>query len=134
MTISQEPGRLGTLSDLTGTTSSHFRKVCDMAWTYLAVAAVCEVIWASSLKASDGFTRLPFVFLMLISMLATSWLLAAATRSLPLGVAYSVWTGAGIVGSLLVGCVLYGEALGPIRLVAIVMICSGVALLKFGPA
>lgn len=105
-----------------------------MAWSYLAVAAVLEVLWAFSLKASNGFTKFPFVLLMLVSMSATSWLLAMATRSLPLGLAYSVWTGAGIAGSLLVGYFIYGETLGLTRLAAIAMIGCGVALLKFAPA
>jgi quaternary ammonium compound-resistance protein SugE len=101
-----------------------------MAWTYLGVAAIIEVIWAASLKASDGFTKPHYVAVMLVSMLMTSWLLALATRSLPLGVAYAVWTGAGIVGSLLIGCFIYGEALGLTRMVAIAMIGGGVLLLK----
>jgi quaternary ammonium compound-resistance protein SugE len=105
-----------------------------MAWTCLAVAAVIEVIWAASLKASDGFTRPPYIAVMLVSMLATSWLLAMATRSLPLGLAYTVWTGAGIVGSLLVGCLVYGETLGVVRLAAIAMIAGGVVVLKVAPA
>tara|TARA_R110002110_G_scaffold3648_1_gene18665 strand:+ start:541 stop:858 length:318 start_codon:yes stop_codon:yes gene_type:complete len=102
-----------------------------MAWTYLAVAAVLEVIWAASLKASDGFTKPFFVGVMLASMLITSWLLALATRSLPLGVAYAVWTGAGIVGSLLVGCLIYGETLSLVRLGAMALIAAGIITLKF---
>lgn len=105
-----------------------------MAWTYLMIAAVVEVIWAASLKASDGFTKPHFVAVMLVSMLATSWLLAMATRELPLGVAYAVWTGAGIVGSLLVGWLIYGEALGLVRLGALAMIAAGIITLKFAPA
>lgn len=105
-----------------------------MAWVYLAVAAVVEVIWAASLKASDGFTKPHYVAVMLISMLVTSWLLAMATRSLPLGVAYAVWTGAGIVGSLFVGNLFFGEALGLTRMVAIAMIGGGIVLLKMTTA
>ena len=105
-----------------------------MAWTYLAIAAVIEVIWVASLKASDGFTKLPFVALLLVSMLATSWLLSQATRDLPMGMAYAVWTGAGIVGSLLVGWLVYGETLGAVRMFAVVLIAGGVIILKSAPA
>tara|TARA_R110002074_G_scaffold218737_2_gene389198 strand:- start:2893 stop:3327 length:435 start_codon:yes stop_codon:yes gene_type:complete len=107
---------------------------CDMAWIYLAIAAVIEVIWAASLKASDGFTKPHFVAVMLVAMLATSWLLAMATRHLPLGVAYAVWTGAGIVGSLLVGWLVYGETLDTARMIAVVLIAAGVIILKCAPA
>ncbi len=102
-----------------------------MAWIYLAIAAVIEVIWAASLKASDGFTKPHYVAVMLVSMVATSWLLALATRHLPIGVAYAVWTGAGIIGSLLIGWRVYGEALGAVRMLAVVLIAGGIALLKF---
>jgi len=105
-----------------------------MAWTYLAIAAVIEVIWVASLKASDGFTKPPYVVLMLVSMLATSWLLAQVTRDLPVGMAYAVWTGTGIVGSLLVGWFVYGETLGALRMFAVALIAGGVIILKTAPA
>jgi quaternary ammonium compound-resistance protein SugE len=67
-------------------------------------------------------------------MLATTWLLSMATKTLPLGTAYSVWTGAGIVGSVAVGIFLYGEEASFIRLGAIALIICGVVLLKIAEA
>lgn len=101
-----------------------------MAWLILAVAAVIEVIWAWTLKASEGFTRWPVVAVMLLAMLSTTWLLSVAARTLPLGTAYTVWTGAGIVGSVGVGILVYGEEASFARLAAIALIVCGVALLK----
>ncbi|MCE9651298.1 MAG: multidrug efflux SMR transporter [Parvibaculum sp.] len=105
-----------------------------MAWLILAVAAVIEVIWAWTIKASEGFTRWPIVGLMLLTMLSTTWLLSLATKTLPLGTAYTVWTGAGIVGSVAVGIFLYGEEAGFMRLGAIALIVCGVVLLKISEA
>ncbi|MDR3499248.1 MAG: multidrug efflux SMR transporter [Parvibaculum sp.] len=102
-----------------------------MAWLILAVAAVIEVVWAWSLKASEGFTRGPVIAIMLAAMLATTFLLSMTTRTLPLGTTYAVWTGAGIVGSVVVGILVYGEGASFLRLGAITLIVCGVAMLKF---
>lgn len=101
-----------------------------MAWLMLAVAAVIEVIWAWSLKASEGFSKGPAIAVMLVAMLATTWLLSLATKTLPLGTAYSIWTGAGIVGSVAVGIFVYGEEASFMRLGAIALIVGGVIMLK----
>ncbi|HEY4345903.1 MAG TPA: multidrug efflux SMR transporter [Parvibaculum sp.] len=105
-----------------------------MAWLILAVAAVIEVFWAWTLKASEGFTRWPIVALMLLAMLATTWLLSMATKTLPLGTAYSMWTGAGIVGSVAVGILVFGEEASFLRLGAIALIVCGIVLLKVAEA
>jgi quaternary ammonium compound-resistance protein SugE len=119
---------------MTRTASSHFQSVwlgeCDMAWLILTVAAVIEVIWAWSLKASEGFTRWPIIIVMLLTMMSTTWLLSLATRTLPLGTAYTVWTGAGIVGSVAVGIFLFGEEASAMRLGAIALIICGVVMLR----
>ena len=101
-----------------------------MAWPMLIVAGLFEVIWAFSMKQSAGFTRLWPSILTLAAMLASVGLLALAMRSLPLGTAYVVWTGIGAVGAFIVGIVFLGEAAGTARLIAALLIMSGILLMK----
>jgi quaternary ammonium compound-resistance protein SugE len=101
-----------------------------MAWFYLCVAGVMEVVWAVGLKYTEGFTRLwPSVWTgaaLVLSML----LLAAAVRTLPLGTAYAVWTGIGAVGTAALGILLFGESASPARLACVALIVAGLVGLK----
>lgn len=101
-----------------------------MAWLVLFTAGVCEVVWATGLKYSQGFTRLwPSVFTLLamtVSVLLLSW----AMRDLPVGTAYAIWTGIGAVGMVLVGIFLFEEPAAPLRLVCLAMIITGIIGLK----
>ncbi|WP_191062327.1 quaternary ammonium compound efflux SMR transporter SugE [Geminicoccus harenae] len=101
-----------------------------MAWIYLGIAGVLEVVWASFMKQSDGFTRLLPSVVTAIAMLGSVWLLAVAMRSLPLGTAYASWTGIGAVGSFLVGAFLMGEPMNPLRVLSVVLIVAGLIGLK----
>ncbi|AJE46968.1 DMT family transporter [Celeribacter indicus] len=101
-----------------------------MAWIYLTVAGLLEVVWAYSMKQSDGFSRLgPSVFTIL-TMLASFGLLGLAMRHLPLGTAYMVWTGIGAVGAFVVGVIVLGETVNPMRLAAAGLIVAGIAVMK----
>ena len=101
-----------------------------MAWFVLFVAGILEVVWAASMKQSDGFSRLWPSLVTLAAMLASVGLLALAMRSLPLGTAYAVWTGIGAVGAFLVGIAFLGEAASPGRVVAATLIVSGLIVMK----
>lgn len=101
-----------------------------MSWVYLITAGLLEVVWASAMKQSHGFTRLMPSIVTLIAMLASFSLLALAMRTLPLGTAYAIWTGIGALGAFLVGIVLMGEALTPMRIMAATLILSGLVLMK----
>lgn len=101
-----------------------------MAWIYVLVAGLLEVVWAYSMKLSNGFTELRPSLITLVAMLASFGLLAVAMRSLPLGTAYTVWTGIGAVGSFAVGIALLGEAVTPARLVAAALIVAGLLMMK----
>lgn len=101
-----------------------------MAWFLLFVAGVLEVIWAYSMKLSDGFTRPAATAVTAVAMVASVVLLSLAMRTLPLGTAYTVWTGIGAVGAFLVGLAVLGEPATPGRLVAAVLIVSGLVLMK----
>ena len=96
-----------------------------MAWTFLIIAGLLEVVWAYAMKQSQGFTRLGPTLIMLVTMAGSFGLLALAVRSLPLGTAYVVWTGIGAVGAFVVGIVWLGETASVTRLVAAGMILSG---------
>ena len=101
-----------------------------MAWLLLVIAGLFEVVWASAMKQSEGFTRLWPSVVTLTAMLASFGLLAWSMRALPLGTAYTVWTGIGAIGAFIVGIVFLGETVSALRLVAAVLIVSGMLLMK----
>ena len=101
-----------------------------MDWVILIVAGLFEVVWASAMKSSDGFTRLWPSLLTIAAMLVSFGLLAWAMKVLPLGTAYVVWTGIGAVGAFVVGIVFFGEGVGLSRMVAATLIVSGLVLMK----
>ncbi|GGI54869.1 DMT family transporter [Oxalicibacterium solurbis] len=101
-----------------------------MSWIYLLIAGLLEVVWAWSMKQSAGFTRLGPTAITLVAMIASFWLLALAMRTLPLGTAYTIWTGIGAVGAFVVGVTVLGEPLTALRMVAVVLIVSGLVLMK----
>jgi quaternary ammonium compound-resistance protein SugE len=101
-----------------------------MAWLILILAGALEVVWATALKRSDGFTRLVPAAVTAAAMLASIGLLAVAMRDLPLGTAYAVWTGIGALGAFAVGIVALGEAATPLRLLAAALVLAGIVLFK----
>ena len=102
-----------------------------MAWVALAFAGIFEIVWAFAMKQSEGFTRPWPTGVMAVAMLLSFALLAWSMRTLPLGTAYTIWTGIGAVGAFLLGIMMLGEAANPLRLAAAVMILSGLLLMKF---
>jgi len=101
-----------------------------MAWVLLLIAGLFEIGWAIGLKYTDGFTRLwPSIFTA-VSMIISVALLSWAMRSLPVGTAYAVWTGIGAVGTVILGIVLFGEAMTPARLGCVALIVMGILGLK----
>lgn len=101
-----------------------------MAWWYLLVAGVLEVVWAYTMKQSQGFTRLLPSVITGVTMVASFGLLSLAMRTLPLGTAYTIWTGIGAVGAFLVGIVILGEAFTLQRGLAALLIVAGLVLMK----
>ena len=101
-----------------------------MAWFVLVIAGLLEVVWAYSMKVSEGFTKLTPAVLTIVFMIASFTLLSYAMKSLPLGTAYTVWTGIGAVGSFLVGIFILGEPASAMRMLAAVLIISGLILMK----
>lgn len=101
-----------------------------MAWFTLFVAGIFEVIWAFAMKQSEGFTRPLWTATMVVAMILSFALLAWSMRVLPLGTAYTIWTGIGAVGAFIVGAALLGEPLGLMRILAALLIVSGLVLMK----
>jgi quaternary ammonium compound-resistance protein SugE len=101
-----------------------------MAWIMLLVAGLLEVVWAFFMKQSHGFTRALPTIITLITMLASFGLLAASMRTLPLGTAYTIWTGIGAVGAFVVGIVVLGEQVSAGRVLAAALIVTGLVLMK----
>lgn len=101
-----------------------------MPWILLTVAGLFEVVWAYAMKLSDGFTNLGASIVTIVMMMASFGLLSLAMRSLPLGTAYTVWTGIGAVGAFVVGIVFLGEQLSLMRVCAAALIVSGLVLMK----
>jgi quaternary ammonium compound-resistance protein SugE len=101
-----------------------------MAWIYLLLAGLLEVVWAYSMKLSDGFTRPVPTAVTLVTMVGSFGLLSLAMRSLPLGTAYTIWTGIGAVGAFAVGILVLGEQVSVSRLLAVGLIVSGLVMMK----
>ena len=101
-----------------------------MSWIYLFVAGVLEVAWASTLKQTEGFTRLVPSLLTLGLMGASFYLLSLGMRDLPASSSYAVWVGIGAVGTALIGIFFLGEPKSALRLVSIALIVLGVIGLR----
>ena len=101
-----------------------------MAWITLLLAGIFEIVWAYSMKLSDGFTKVTPTIVTIVFMILSFGLLSYAMRTLPLGTAYTIWTGIGAVGSFLVGIFLLGEPASAMRMLAAVLIISGLVLMK----
>ncbi len=101
-----------------------------MAWTYLTIAGVFEVVWAIGLKYTEGFTRL-LPSLGTVGAMALSFLfLSIALKTIPVGTAYAVWTGIGAVGTAAMGIFLFGESRDLLRILCILIIVGGIVGLK----
>ncbi len=101
-----------------------------MAWVYLGIAGLCEIVWAVGLKYTEGFTRLAPSAITVVAMAVSIFLLALAMRVLPLGTSYAVWTGIGAVGTALLGIAIFGEPATAARLACIGLILAGIIGLK----
>ncbi|AEA61572.1 MULTISPECIES: quaternary ammonium compound efflux SMR transporter SugE [Burkholderia] len=105
-----------------------------MSWILLFIAGLLEIAWAAGMKSSEGFTRLwPSVFT-IVTAIGSFVLLAVAMRQLPLGTAYAVWTGIGVVGAFIFGVLLMGEAVTFARVASASLIVIGLIGLKLSSA
>ncbi|MFG6176824.1 DMT family transporter [Halomonas sp. THAF12] len=101
-----------------------------MAYLYLALAIIAEVVATSSLKASQEFTRLWPSLVVVVGYAITFYLLTLALRTLPVGIAYAIWAGLGIVLVTLIGILVYGERLDLPAVLGLAMIIGGVVIIQ----
>ena len=101
-----------------------------MAWIVLIFAGIFEIVWAYSMKLSEGFSKFTPSIITIFFMILSFGLLAYAMKSLPLGTAYTIWTGIGAIGSFAVGIFVLGEPATAMRMLAAVLIISGLVLMK----
>ncbi len=105
-----------------------------MAWLYLCIAGLLEIVWAISLKRTDGFSNLRWSIVTIAGMAASFHFLALALKTLPIGTAYAIWTGIGAVGTAALGMVFFSESADLPRLACIGLIVVGMIGLKITTA
>ncbi len=103
-----------------------------MHWLYLVVAILSEVVATSALKNAENFTHLAWSLVVVSGYVCAFYFLSLALRTVPLAIAYAIWSGAGIAIIALVGWLYYGERLSPLHLAGLVFILSGILILKLG--
>lgn len=101
-----------------------------MAWVYLTIAGLLEIVWAIGLKYTEGFTRLGPTAITVAAMVASVVLLGIALRDLPVGTGYAIWTGIGTVGTAVLGILIFQEPATALRLASIGLIVAGIVGLK----
>lgn len=101
-----------------------------MAWLILLLAGLLEIVWAIGLKYTEGFTKPVPSLITLAAMAASFLLLGQALRSLPLGLAYAIWVGIGVVGTVIFGAWLFNETLSLLKIGSILLILLGIIGLK----
>jgi quaternary ammonium compound-resistance protein SugE len=101
-----------------------------MAWLWLVLGGLFEVGFTTCLRYADGFRSLPWTLGFLVSVTASMALLELASRSIPMGTAYAVWTGIGALGTVVIGILWFGEAASLVRLLLIVGAVGCIAGLK----
>ena len=108
----------------------NFTVTNSTAWLILLGAGFLEIVWSISMKASDGYTRLPYTALTIAAAGLSFWLLGLSVKELPVGTAYAVWAGIGAVGAAILGIAIFGESANLIRLGCIALIVLGILGLK----
>jgi quaternary ammonium compound-resistance protein SugE len=102
----------------------------NMAWALLGIAGVLEIAFAYSMKSSEGFTRLIPGLMTAATGISSVFLLSLSLRTLPVGTGYAVWTGIGAAGTAILGMVVLGDSVAPLRVLCIALILGGVIGLK----
>ena len=101
-----------------------------MQWIMLLLAGLFEVTWACAMKFSNGFSVLVPSIVTVVGYIASAAFLALALKQLPLGTAYAMWTGFGIVGTSVLGVFLFQEKLSVLQVLCIILIVVGIVGLK----
>lgn len=101
-----------------------------MSWIFLFLAGIFEVVWASTMKLSQGFSILKYDILTIVGMLVSFGFLTLAMKKLPLGIAYPIWTGIGAVGAILVGALIFKDKVPSLTWAFVLMLVVGLIGIK----
>ena len=105
-----------------------------MPWLILLLAGLFEIAWAIGLKYTEGFTRVAPTAITLALLAVSVYLLSVALRSIPVGTGYAVWTGIGVVGTTILGILLFDEPRGFLRIASIALILLGLVGVRLSGA
>ncbi len=101
-----------------------------MEWFCLVLAGILEIIWAIGLKHTEGFTKVIPSGITIVAMILSFWLLSISLRAVPLSVAYAVWTGIGILGTVIFGILWFDEPVNAMKIICISLLIIGIVGLK----
>ncbi|MCT1175619.1 DMT family transporter [Pediococcus pentosaceus] len=101
-----------------------------MTWFYLVLAGIFEVVWATTMKLSEGFSVLTYGIATAVGMIMSFVFLSLAIKQMPLSLAYPIWTGIGAVSSIIVGVILFHDQIPNITWVFIIMMIVGIIGIK----
>jgi quaternary ammonium compound-resistance protein SugE len=110
--------------------ASHGKAAHCMEWVFLLLAGASEVTWTTAMKASEGFSKTGPTAITIIGLVLSMIFLALALKNLPLGTAYTIWTGIGIVGTSILSVFLFNEAISPAQVICIILIATGIVGLR----
>lgn len=99
-------------------------------WIYLLTAGICEIIWATAMKYSEGFTRIIPSAITIIFIIISMILLEYSIKGIPLGTAYACWTAIGAIGTVIIGMIFLNESSSPVRLFFLFLVIAGIIGLK----
>ena len=105
-----------------------------MKWIMLLIAGVTEVTWAVAMKAADGFTKTVPSVITVVGYILSAVFLSMVLKELPLGTAYAMWTGFGIVGTAVLGVLLFHETMSITQVICVLLIVTGIVGLKLTSA
>lgn len=101
-----------------------------MHWIYLIVAGLFEVVWATTMKLSHGFTKISFTIYTIIGLALSMFFLSIAIKKMPMSLAYPIWTGIGAVGSIIAGVIIFGDKMSPLTWVFVALLLISIIGIK----
>lgn len=105
-----------------------------MAWIYIIMAGILEIVWVIGLKYSHGFTEIIPSIVTIIIIIFSFFLLSKALHSIPLGTGYAIFTGLGTVGTVVTGMLFFGETINLLKVFFVALMIVGIIGIKIGPA
>lgn len=105
-----------------------------MAWIYIIMAGLLEIVWVIGLKYSHGFTKIIPSIVTVVIIFFSFFLLSKALHSIPLGTGYAIFTGLGTVGTVVTGMLFWGETINPLKVFFVALMILGIIGIKISPA